>query len=108
MLSTHARRALGAAFAVAAVAATATSAQAATITVNSSADKGSGTLRDAINAANGTPAVADTIKFKIPGSGVRTISLASPLPSITSQLTINGYTQNGAAAATDSAAAQLK
>jgi CSLREA domain-containing protein len=53
-------------------------------------------LRAAIEQANATPG-ADTIKFNIPGNagGVRTISPASALPSITDPLTIDGYTQPG-------------
>jgi parallel beta-helix repeat protein len=86
----------------------ATSAQAATITVNDSGNSGSGTLRDAINTANNTPAVADTIKFKIPGSGVHTIRPLTPLPTLTSPVTINGYTQTDADPATDVSPATLK
>ncbi len=56
------------------------------------------TLRAAIEAANLN--VASTIRFAIPGVGVRTISPASPLPDITAAVTIDGYTQPGATANT--------
>src|SRR5207248_8003433 len=84
--------------------ATATSAK--TITVTGIGDAiavdGVVTLREAITAANtnqpsgdapaGDPGL-DTIQFDIPGSGVQTIALTSPLPLITEPITINGYTQ---------------
>jgi CSLREA domain-containing protein len=72
-------------------------------TVNSAADTDDGsctfaaggcTLREAINAANSNPE-ANGIKFDIPGSGVRTISLLSALPIITTPVVIDGYTQPG-------------
>jgi hypothetical protein len=69
---------------------------AATFTVTSTADAGPGTLRQAIldaNAAGG----ADTIGFNIGGAGVHTIVPASALPTITGPVTIDGYTQTGAA-----------
>ena len=53
------------------------------------------TLRAAIEQANYTPG-ADTINFAIPGTGVKTISPASQLPTITGPVTINGYSQPGA------------
>jgi len=57
------------------------------------------TLRAAIQQANAT-AGADTINFAIPGTGVKTIAVGSQgfggLPTITEQLTIDGYTQPGA------------
>ena len=54
------------------------------------------TLRAAIQEANAT-AGADTIIFNIPGTtGVKTITPASPLPQITEQVNIDGYTQTGA------------
>ena len=57
-------------------------------------DGGDGiSLREAIAASNNT-AGADTIAFSI-GSGVQTITLSSLLPSITSQVTIDGTTQGG-------------
>ena len=75
-------------------------ASAATFTVNSSADTDDGvcnaancTLREAINAANANPG-PDTIHFAI-GSGTKTISVTSPLPTITDPVTIDGTTQPG-------------
>ena len=53
------------------------------------------TLRAAIQGANKLSG-ADTIAFAMPGSGVQTISPLSQLPTITQQVTIDGYTQSGA------------
>jgi hypothetical protein len=68
---------------------------AATFTVTSTADSGAGTLRQAIMDANNDGA-HDTIAFNIAGGGPHTIAIATPLPAITSQATIDGYTQTGA------------
>jgi CSLREA domain-containing protein len=82
---------------------------AATFTVDSAGDEddasignglcatslGTCTLRAAIQEANATTATADTIAFAIPGSGVRTIALASALPFITTEVVIDGFTQSG-------------
>ena len=77
-----------------------TSAQ--TFVVNSTADTNDGacttaaggcTLREAIIAANAN-AGADTINFNIPGSGVKTITLASTL-QISDPVTVDGTTQPG-------------
>ena len=98
-------RALGfllAAFMAAWLLLAASPAHAVSITVNNTADPGDGdcnpnggcTLREAINEANAT--TADTIRFDIPGGGVKTISPTSRLPFISEQLTIDGYTQPGA------------
>ncbi len=94
----------------AAAGALAMSASAATFVVNSVGDEsdadlmdgicltalGTCTLRAAIEQANAS-AGADTIAFNIPGSGVQTISPASPLPPLTDDagVTIDGYTQPG-------------
>ncbi len=51
-------------------------------------------LREAITAANNT-AGADTINFNIAGSGPRTISPLSPLPTVTQAVTIDGTSQPG-------------
>ena len=69
----------------------ATSAQAATITVNDTGNRGGGTLRSAIVAANNT-AAKDTIKFDFAGTSVRTITPTTPLPVISQPVKINGYT----------------
>jgi CSLREA domain-containing protein len=67
---------------------------------------GTCTLRAAIQAAD-TAGLATTIRFDIPGSGVQQITPLTPLPAITAPVTIDGYTQPGAAPATASAAAQI-
>jgi len=84
----------------------ATTISAKTITVTSLADTvnvdGFVTLREAITAANtnlpagDAPAGdsgLDTIVFNLIGSGVRTIHLTGPLPTIFEPLVIDGYTQ---------------
>jgi CSLREA domain-containing protein len=103
----HRRRALFAAVAI--VMLVAGSATAATFTVNSNADTDDGvcsatpggcTLREALAAANAA-AGADQIAFAIPplDGSVKVIAPASPLPSLTDAagVTIDGYTQAGAA-----------
>ena len=57
-------------------------------------------LREAITYANSNPA-PDVITFNIPGSGVHTIQPLSALPTITSPVTINGYSQPGSIQNTD-------
>jgi CSLREA domain-containing protein len=58
-------------------------------------------LRAAIQEANARPGL-DAIAFSVrdalldPSTGVATITPESPLPAITEQVTINGYTQQGA------------
>jgi CSLREA domain-containing protein len=83
-----------------------------TLTVNSTADfhdtisndgfcgfGGSCSLRSAIEEANSNPG-ADTIKFAIPGTGLKTIVVNSTglgaLPAKKEQVTIDGYTQTDA------------
>ncbi len=68
----------------------------ATFTVTNADDEGEGSLRQAIEDANAAEG-ADTIVFGIPGDGVHSIQPASPLPSITDPVTLDGYTQPGAA-----------
>ncbi len=92
-------------------------AAAATVTVNSTTDISDGdtssiaaltatpgpdgviSLREAIIAANNTVG-ADVINFNIAGAGVKTIVPLSLLPTITSPVTIDGYTQPGSSANT--------
>ncbi|MBW4420628.1 MAG: DUF4347 domain-containing protein [Myxacorys californica WJT36-NPBG1] len=62
--------------------------------VTSINDSGEGSLRQAILNANAFSG-KDTISFKIEGSGVKTISLASALPDITDAVIIDGTTQEG-------------
>ncbi|MEW6554177.1 MAG: DUF5719 family protein [Actinomycetota bacterium] len=79
-------------------------AQAAVYTVNLTSDTPAapapgipGELRWAINSANATMGVADTITFAIPGAGPHKIRPTAPLPAIIDAVTIDGYTQPGAA-----------
>ena len=67
-------------------------AQAATFTVTNTNDSGGGSLRKAIQDANGASG-PDTINFNIPGGGPHTITPASPLPAITGNVTINGASE---------------
>jgi CSLREA domain-containing protein len=73
---------------------------AATFKVTSTADTAGTTcgsvctLRQAIGAANAA-AGADTIAFNIIGTGLQTIAPSTALPTITSPVTIDGYTQSG-------------
>ncbi len=53
-----------------------------------------GSLRSAINCANGSPGT-DTITFAISGSSVQTITLSSSLPPINEAVIIDGYSQPG-------------
>jgi titin len=63
-----------------------------TFTVLNTNNDGTGSLRQAINDANG--GAGNTVAFAI-GSGAQTITLGSPLPSITHAMTIDGTTQPG-------------
>jgi CSLREA domain-containing protein len=73
--------------------------RAAAFTVTSVSDSGPGSLRQAILDANASSG-PDTINFNVAGSGVRTISVLSPLPEITEPVTIDGYSQPGSSPAT--------
>lgn len=77
----------------------ATQSNAATFTVLNTADSGVGSLRQAILDANASAGL-DTIAFAIPGVGPFTIAPITPLPVITSQVIIDGYTQSGSSVAT--------
>jgi CSLREA domain-containing protein len=75
-------------------------AYAATFTVNSNNDVDDGTcnlahcsLREAINASNASTGVKDTINFSI-GTGKKTITPGSPLPTIIDPVIIDGATQS--------------
>ena len=72
------------------------------LVVTNTNDSGVGSLRNAILAADQTPnsassspasSIPDQIVFEIPGPGPFLISLVSPLPAITDQVDINGYSQ---------------
>lgn len=80
-----------------------------TVVVNTN-DTGTGSLREAINCSNATPNLdrdgdgvpdSDEISFNIPGNGVKTISPATSLPTITDPVVIDGYTQPGTQANTN-------
>jgi hypothetical protein len=66
-----------------------------TYPVTNTNDAGPGSLRQAILDANATSG-ADDIAFAIPGDGVQTIVLSSPLPDIVDPVWIDGYSQPGA------------
>ena len=81
----------------------------ATFTVVNSNDNGAGSLRQAIvdaNSAANPVGDIDRIAFDIPGEGVHTISvIGNPLPEITDPVSIDGYTQHGSIANTNSTTA---
>ncbi len=63
--------------------------------VDTAADSGPGSLRQAILDANSAAGLGVTIDFAIPGAGVQTIEPITPLPPITSSVLIDGTTQPG-------------
>jgi len=65
-------------------------------TVVNTNDSGPGSLRDALNQANAAITAGDTIAFAITNLST-TIRLAGALPAIIDPVTIDGYTQSGAA-----------
>lgn len=68
--------------------------RAATWNVTVTADSGPGSLRQAILEANAAPGL-DIIQFQIPGDGVHTIAVATPLPAVTDPVVIDGASQPG-------------
>src|SRR5687767_7010790 len=60
----------------------------ATFTVTNTNNLGAGSFRQALSDANAA-AGADVIAFNIPGSGVKTIPLTSPLGAVTGTVTID-------------------
>jgi len=80
-----------------------------TFTVTNTNDTGTGSLRQAILNSNTATPGPNTINFNIPATDpncnatthVCTISPATALPTITTPVTINGYTQTGASANTN-------
>jgi hypothetical protein len=68
---------------------------AATFAVTTTADSGTGSLRQALLDANAAAGL-DNIHFAIPGAGPHQILPASDLPGIRSPVVIDGYTQPGA------------
>jgi hypothetical protein len=69
-------------------------------TVANAADSGMGSLRQAILDTDASADATNLIQFAIPGTGVHTINLLSPLPAVTRPVLIDGYTQAGASANT--------
>jgi len=69
-----------------------------TYTVTNTNDTGPGSLRDAINLANGHYNARDTIQFNIPGAGPHTIHPLSQLPQLIDPagVFIDGLSQAGA------------
>ncbi|MCA9000146.1 MAG: hypothetical protein KDA80_24325, partial [Planctomycetaceae bacterium] len=65
-----------------------------TFVVRNTNDSGTDSLRQVLTIANNFPG-RDIIRFEIPGSGVRTINLLSPLPAITESVVIDGWSQTG-------------
>jgi len=68
----------------------------ATFTVTNDLDSGTGSLRSAITSANSNPG-ADLIAFNITGIEPYQIDPVTALPALTGPVTIDGYTQPGAA-----------
>lgn len=70
---------------------------AADFIVTNTNDSGPDSLRQALTDANSSGSGPQRIiKFQIPGEGVHTINLASPLPSVPYSGVVDGYTQPGA------------
>ena len=63
-------------------------------------DSGAGSLRQAITDADAA-GDGSVITFQIPGSGVQTIAPTTTLPAVTAAITIDGTTQTGAQANTN-------
>ncbi len=63
--------------------------------VTTTADTGPGSLRQSILDSNDAPGGTNTIDFDIPGTGIRTIAPASPLPAIATPVVIDGTSQPG-------------
>ncbi len=66
-----------------------------TFTVTTTADSGTGSLRQAILASDAETGGTNAIEFDIPGQGVQTIAPLSPLPAITGPVLIDGTSQPG-------------
>ncbi len=77
-----------------------------TIVTNTN-DIGIGSLRNAIEYANSTVNVKETITFNIPGPGPFVIQPLTQLPAIADPVIIDGYSQPGALPATDSEPATI-
>ncbi len=68
--------------------------------VTNTSDSGIGSFRYALQYADSTIGVKDTITFNIPGTGPFTIQPLSPLPAITDPVVIDGYSQPGVSSTT--------
>lgn len=101
MLSRKLTGTLGAGIFALGIAASAAPAHATNFEVINASNNGPGSLRSAINSANQDPVTSDTITFKIAGLGLHQIVLTTRLPGIGDNVTIDGYTQNGAVPATE-------
>ncbi len=77
-----------------------------TIVTNTN-DIGIGSLRNAIEYANSTVNIKETITFNIPGPGPFVIQPLTQLPAITDPVIIDGYSQPGSLPATDSEPATI-
>ena len=66
-----------------------------TFSVTNTVDSGPGSLRQAILDSDAASGGTNTIDFAIPGTGVRTIALTSPLPPITTPTLLDGSSQPG-------------
>lgn len=64
------------------------------LTVTSGTDSGPGSLREVINQANAGPGL-NLVRFQLSGCSFQ-IQLTSPLPDITDDVIIDGYSQSGA------------
>jgi hypothetical protein len=65
------------------------------LVVNTAADSGPGSLRQAILDSNSVTGLRTTVDFAVPGPGVHVIAPVSPLPAITSPTFIDGFSQPG-------------
>ncbi len=65
-----------------------------TFQVTNNSDAGPGSFRQAIIDNNATPGI-NAIDFAIPGTGVQTISLSTPLPAVNNPAIIDATTQPG-------------
>ena len=77
------------------------------IVVTNTNDQSTGSLRKALDDANANPG-PDVIIFNIPGAGPFTIQPATPLPTITDPVVIDGFSQPGASLATSTQLIQLE
>ncbi|MEO8460230.1 MAG: hypothetical protein ABI451_06860 [Dokdonella sp.] len=74
---------------------------ASTLFVTSNADSGIGSLRQAVISSNANPG-PQNIEFNVAGNCPQIVFLQSPLPDITDSVEIDGYSQPGSSANTQS------